>query len=84
MKLQKILLWLSITFIACIPINKSPQSMEYLLSLAPSESELIYIKDSRTNICFASYWASTGYGGPAMATVDCEKVSNYVVPMPKE
>lgn len=35
------------------------------------ESKIVYIKDSRTNICFATFWVRKGYGGPVMSTVPC-------------
>ncbi len=33
-----------------------------------------YIRDTRTNICFAYYWGGDRTGGPALACVPCEKI----------
>lgn len=41
-----------------------------------------YIKDPRTNLCFAYYWGGLSDGGPALATVPCETASNYVTTPP--
>ena len=36
---------------------------------------LVYIKDPRTNLCFASYWGGdNNEGGPALAAVPCESI----------
>lgn len=35
------------------------------------EDKIVYIKDHRTNLCFATTWGGTWHGGPAMATVPC-------------
>jgi hypothetical protein len=33
-----------------------------------------YLKDSRTNDCFAYYWGGLANGGPALAAVPCESI----------
>lgn len=37
-------------------------------------NEIIYIKDPRTNICYAYYWGGAGNGGPALTVVPEEKI----------
>ena len=37
-------------------------------------SEIQYIKDRRTGLCFAYHWRGSMYGGPALATVPCEAI----------
>src|SRR5260370_41991665 len=43
-----------------------------------ADQELIgsirYLKDSRTNNCFAYYWGGLANGGPALAAVPCESI----------
>lgn len=36
--------------------------------------EIVYIKDSRTGLCFAYGWGGSANGGPALATVPCDAV----------
>ena len=48
-------------------------------SVANLISRIVYFRDSKTDICFAYYWGrdmngTTAVGGPALATVPCEKV----------
>lgn len=33
-----------------------------------------YIKDSRTNLCFARGWAGHGHGGPIFTNVPCDSI----------
>jgi hypothetical protein len=33
-----------------------------------------YLKDSRTNACFAYYWGGEANGGPALSEVPCESI----------
>lgn len=45
---------------------------------------LLYFKDHRTGLCFALTFIRRGmgaavYGGPAMASVDCEKVGTLLL-----
>jgi type II secretory pathway pseudopilin PulG len=37
-------------------------------------SNIRYIQDPRTNICYAYYWGGGAYGGPALTAVPCEKI----------
>lgn len=37
-------------------------------------SNLVYIKDVRTGICFAYAWEGQGNGGPALTSVQCDKI----------
>jgi hypothetical protein len=44
---------------------------------------IIFLREARTGLCFAYLWESYGssewaYGGPALATVDCDKVANVL------
>lgn len=39
---------------------------------------IAYLKDNRTGLCFAYYWGGMASGGPAIATVPCDKVSNFL------
>ena len=33
-----------------------------------------YLKDTRTNACFAYYWGGEANGGPALAAVGCDSI----------
>ncbi len=35
---------------------------------------IAYIKDPRTNLCFAYRWGGQDQGGPSLATVPCEVI----------
>lgn len=35
---------------------------------------IAYIKDSRTDLCFAYRWGGDARGGPSLATVPCEAI----------
>jgi len=37
-------------------------------------SEMIFIKEPRTNLCFVYLWHGNGYGGPALTEIPCEAV----------
>lgn len=37
-------------------------------------NQIIYIKDPRTDLCFAYVWKGGGYGGPGLACVPCDKI----------
>lgn len=39
----------------------------------------IYFRDHQTDICYMYFWGGAGNGGPALATVDCEKVKNLLI-----
>ncbi len=38
-----------------------------------------YIKDPRTNLCFASNWGGMANGGPVLATVPCEAIPSEIL-----
>ena len=40
---------------------------------------IVYLKDTRTNLCYAYYWDGSSYSGPAISCVPCEKVENLIV-----
>lgn len=35
---------------------------------------LIYIRDARTNLCFAYLWQGSAYGGPMLTCVPCDSI----------
>ncbi|TAL20478.1 hypothetical protein EPN90_00825 [Patescibacteria group bacterium] len=41
-----------------------------------------YIKDARTNVCFAYLWGGGESGGPALATVSCEAIPPEMLTLP--
>ncbi|MBI2473821.1 hypothetical protein HYV70_04695 [Candidatus Uhrbacteria bacterium] len=36
--------------------------------------QIQYLKDPRTNQCFAYFWDGAGNGGPAFTAVNCESI----------
>ena len=55
------------------------QRVKEIRAVATGVAEnLLYLKDTRTNICFAYYWGGSAYGGPALTTVPCEVVSPHL------
>ena len=42
-----------------------------------------YIKDTRTDLCFAYYWGGAADGGPALATVSCEVIPSQLLMVAK-
>lgn len=36
--------------------------------------QIIYIKDARTNICYAYFWEGAANGGPALTEVPCDSI----------
>jgi len=49
---------------------------------APTQDKLYYIRDPRTELCFAYYWGGMANGGPAMTNVMCSSVRNLLIDMP--
>lgn len=45
-------------------------------------SNLVYIRDNRTGLCFAFYWGGGEHGGPGFTTVPCEAVLDYLPKYP--
>ena len=48
----------------------------------PTQATLRYVRDPRTNICFAYLWGGDFHGGPAMTMVPCETVRYRVIDIP--
>ena len=89
--LVSIVMWLGV--VACEGISKdaevetAAQSKGFTGASAyeryPTQHTLMYIHDPRTNECFAYVWGGGSYGGPALATVDCGVVHDYLIDIPK-
>lgn len=41
--------------------------------------QIVYLKDERTNICFAYVWGGMANGGPALTTVPCVPVVTNLI-----
>ncbi len=62
--------------------KKADEGLQVLSTQAQADkvvSEILYIKDLRTGICFAYYWGGTTSGGPALTTVRCENVPAQIL-----
>ncbi len=46
-------------------------------------SDIQYIKDMRTGLCFAYYWGGMPEGGPALTTVPCEAIPPQLLKVAK-
>lgn len=52
-------------------INFRKANMEHANSLI---KEVVYAKDSKTNLCFGYAWGGAASGGPVLVNVPCEAV----------
>jgi uncharacterized membrane protein len=52
---------------SCVPHPSTSKAEEVV-------SDLRYVKDERTGICFAYTWVGNYRGGPALTAVPCEQI----------
>lgn len=55
------------------PEQQRARQVDYIIG------SIIYFKDAKTGICYAYYWGGSGNGGPALATVPCDKCEPFLV-----
>lgn len=59
------------------PVQRQEQQEKTRLEKITANMEsLNYWVDTSTGICYARLWSGMANGGPALATVPCEKLSN--------
>lgn len=54
--------------------EKEQRQKDLQLTVNSVAGDILYIKDPRTDICFAYCWHGFNNGGPALATVPCEAI----------
>ncbi len=63
---------------ACVKNNPAEKQLEHSYELQEKAnqvvSEIQYMKDPRTGVCFAYYYWEGYNGGPALATVPCDSI----------
>jgi hypothetical protein len=59
--------------------EKANQRRERQADVNAVVSGIQYIKDTRTNFCFAYYWGGAANGGPALATVPCDAIPSELI-----
>lgn len=71
--------------------NTTEKNAEKIISLGdqfPNPSGIIYFRDPNTSICFAyflqvfNHGSQTAWGGPSLATVNCELVAKALINPP--
>ncbi len=72
--MKYVFLFLSVFAFGCDDIIRQEHEESRRRELAWVVQEIRYIKDPRTNLCFAYYWGGAGNGGPALAYAPCEAV----------